>query len=444
MIRASDVSRLDTEAIRSAVAGFSPAQIASIANSWEFWSREEQRPPDGDWTTWLFLGGRGTGKTRSGAEYVKDLALSYPGIRMAMIAPTARDVRETMLYGVSGLMSLHWTNDTRPRHASTSKGSGLFWANGSRAIPFTAEEPDRLRGPNFHVAWCDELASWRYIEDCWDMLQFSLRLEYPGFATPRIYISTTPRPLALLRSLLKDPSTVVTRGTTYDNKPNLSRKFFDTIIEKYRGSTLGRQEIYGELIDDLTGALWRRIDIDLHRVRGRCPRLSQLILAVDPAASDKTTANECGIIAVGRGYDDDRGYVVGDFTTHAKSPAIWGKKVCDAFRTLGCNYVVAEGNLGGGLVEAVLKQIDPTIPVKFVQAKRGKYLRAEPVAMLYEQGKVSHVGHFPLLEDQMCRFTAQYEKDNPGLSPDRVDALVWGVAILLLQSYYDSSMKWVG
>jgi len=434
------VSQLDEEAIKGLLSGLTPNQIEGLLNSWPFWAREEQRPPEDDWTTWIFLGGRGAGKTRSGAEWTKDVVLKHPGIRMALVGPTAADVRDTMIHGQSGLLSLHWDEGTRPRHTPSNRC--VYWPNGSVAHTFSAEEPERLRGPNFHIAWVDELAAWRYIDDTWDMLQFALRLEYPGYSTPRVYISTTPRPLKLLKDLIEDKGTKVTRGSTYRNKANLSKKFFETIVSRYEGSTLGRQEIYGELIDDLQGALWKRSTIDASRQRGSDPPCQRIVIAVDPAASDKATAKECGIIAVGLG-EDDRGYILGDFTTHAMDPAKWGKKVILAYHQLDADCVVVEGNLGGGLVETVLKQIDGTVPIKFVQARRGKYLRAEPVAMLYEQGKVSHVGFFTELEDQMCRMTALFDKENPGLSPDRVDALVWGLTYLMLESGYDSSMGWV-
>jgi phage terminase large subunit-like protein len=345
-----------------------------------------------------------------------------------------------MIHGASGIMGLHWEPGQRPRHIPTKRS--VVWPNGSFALAFSAEEPERFRGPNLHFVWADELATWRYLEECWQLMSLALRLEYPGFHSPRIYISTTPRPLSLLKEIIHEPSTVVTRATTFSNRANLSKKFFETIVKSYQNSTLGRQEIYGELIEDVVGALWKRQNIDKYREGKSYPQLGLIVVAVDPATSDKASANECGIITCGLG-SDQRGYIVGDHSTHGVSPAVWGQKVVDVFRNSKASYVVAEGNLGGGLVETVIKQIEPNIPIKFVQAKRGKYLRAEPVAMLYEQGRVSHVGHFHELEDQMCRFTANYEKENPGHSPDRVDALVWGLASLMLESLYDTTLKWV-
>lgn len=440
MVNAQDLSQLPQDQIKGVLSGLSSVDVKTLVNSWRFWARPEQLPPDGDWTTWLFFGGRGAGKTRSGAEYMKEVALAYPGIRLGLVGPTRADVRDTMIHGASGLMGLHWEEGQRPRHVPTKRG--VFWPNGSFALAFSAEEPERFRGPNLHFIWADELATWRYLDECWALMSLALRLEYPGFHSPRIYISTTPRPLSLLKEIIHQPSTVITRATTYANRANLSKKFFETIVSQYERSTLGRQEIYGELIDDVVGALWKRQLIDKHRVGSNHPQLELIVVAVDPATSDKASANECGIITAGLG-SDQRGYIFGDHSTHGVSPAIWGKKVVDLFHQTKASYVVAEGNLGGGLVETVIKQIDLNVPIKFVQAKRGKYLRAEPVAMLYEQGRVSHIGHFHDLEDQMCRFTASYEKENPGHSPDRVDALVWSLAALMLEDLYDSTMRWV-
>lgn len=442
MISAHEIADLPVQSIKAGLAGLSPAELEELLFSWQFWSRAEQREPEGDWTTWMYLAGRGAGKTRSGAEWVKNLALNYPGIRIAFAGPTNSDVRDTMIYGVSGLFSLHWEEGTRPIHVAGRRG--IFWPNGSMAHTFSAQEPDRFRGPQFHAAWCDELAAWRYLDDCWDLLSLGTRLEYPGSSEfPRTYISTTPRPIELIKELLADTkTTVVTHGSTYSNRANLSAKFFESVVKKYEGTSYSRQEIYGELIDDLVGALWKRANI-LHCKLSEMPKLKKIVVAVDPAASDKMSANECGIILCGRGVDEE-GYVLGDFTTHAQSPEVWGKKVVEVYKNSHANSVVIEGNLGGGLVEAVIRQIDRTIPLRFVQAKRGKYLRAEPVALLYEQHRVHHVGNFADLEDQMCRFTALYEKENPGLSPDRVDALVWGLAYLFLESQYDSSQRWVG
>jgi phage terminase large subunit-like protein len=438
MMTAAQLIQHDEPTIKNALSSLNSQQMLRLSKSWRFWARPSQVAPDGDWTTWMFLGGRGTGKTRSGAEWVKETALAHPGIRMALVAPTKADVRDTMIRGVSGLMSLHWDPGTRPRHIPSNRM--IVWPNGSMAHTYSAEEPDRLRGPQFHVAWADELAAWRYLQTAWDMLSFGLRLEYPGFSTPRTFISTTPRPIALLRELLTQEGSVVTRGSTYENRANLSPKYFKTIVSRYEGSRLGRQELLGELIEDLDGALWRRENIK-YIAPGAIPPLSITVISVDPATSDKVTANECGIVGCALGQDG-KGYVLGDFSTHAANPAAWGRKVIEAFKHLKASYVVVEGNLAGGLVETVLKQIDPNIPLKFVQAQRGKYLRAEPVAMLYEQDRIRHVGVFPGLEDQMCRFTPMYQKENPGQSPDRVDALVWGLAGIMLESYYDSSMRW--
>lgn len=441
-VTASDIGKLSDDEIASVLAQLGDTEVASLLRTWRFWAREEQLPPQTDWSNWLFLGGRGSGKTKSGAEWVKEICLQYPGIRGAFVGPTKSDVRDTMLYGPSGILNIHWDKGTKPRFIGSRRG--LFWPNGSQALMYTAEEPDRLRGPNLHFAWADELASWHYAEECWDMLQLGLRLEYPGANFPRTFVSTTPRPIKIIRSLLASQATAVTRGSTFRNRAFLSPKWFNDIVEKYRGSSLGRQEIYGEVIEDLVGALWKRAWINDHRLKlgQKTPPIRKTVIGVDPAASDLKSANECGIIAAGVG-EDERGYVLGDHSTHAESPDKWGKKAIDAFYHHKANYILAEQNLAGGLVQTVLKQIDPAVPVRMVMAKKGKYLRAEPVAMLYEQGKVSHAGSFHKLEDQMCIFTPTFQKDNPGLSPDRVDACVYAIGNLMLESVYDSSMAWV-
>lgn len=447
MITASELCREEPSTLRAMLAQMKPNELRILADSWRFWGRKEQQPPEWDWTTWLFLGGRGTGKTRSGAEWVKEVALKCPGIRLALLAPTRADVRDTMLYGTSGLLSLNWRDQDRPVHIAGKRG--VFWPNGSQALTFSAEQPERLRGPNFHAAWADELGAWRYLEETWDLLSLGLRLEYPGFSTPRTYISTTPRPLPLLFELRDDAksgkgSTAITSGSTYANRANLSAKFFDKVVSMYEGTTYARQEIYGDLLEDIEGALWTRALIDANRVKANeVPPINMRVVAVDPSASEKPEANECGIILVGQGQDGDA-YVEGDFTTHGMSPQLWGEKVVEIYHTKKANLVVAEGNLAGSLVVTIIKQIDSRVPVKLVQAREGKYPRAEPVQLVYEQGRVHHVGNFPKLEDQMCRFTKNFKKENPGLSPDRVDALVWGIGSVMLESMYDITMGWVG
>jgi phage terminase large subunit-like protein len=444
-LTAAEVIKAQPDAIREAIRSLGQDELEAILHSWDFWARAEQKEPDNaDWLTWLYMGGRGAGKTRSGAEWTKKMALEHPGCRIALVGPTSSDVRDVMIYGVSGLWSLHWDRADRPIHAVSKRV--ISWPNGSIAHTYSAEEPERLRGPQHHYAWCDEMAAWRYVEACWDMLSLGLRLEFPGAITPRCYISTTPRPISTLKEIVKEDTTVVTRGSTFSNRANLSAKFFRDVVNKYEGSTLGRQEIYGEFIEDIEGALWKRATIEQNKVPfAERPLFEKVVIAVDPASSDKASANECGIIACGRGRNA-LAYVIADYTTHGLNPANWGAKVVEAYKKMRAEYVVVEANLGGGLVETVLKQIDPLIPIRFVQARPGqsKYIRAEPVAMLYEQGRVKHLGNFAKLEDQMCQFTGNFQKENPGLSPDRVDALTWGITELMLDPSYDASLSWVG
>jgi phage terminase large subunit-like protein len=427
VINAQAIASLGPDGIRQAVARLSMEEVNSLLKSWRFWARPEQVEPPENWVWWLFLAGRSAGKTRSGAEWVKEQALQYPGIRIALVGPTAADVRDTMLHGHSGLMSLDWDDSNRPKNVARK----IMWPNGSKALTYSAEKPVRLRGPNFHLVWMDELAAWRYMQETFDMVTFAMRLEYPGGNFPRAFISTTPRPLALIKDLVSRPSTAISTGTTYDNRSNLSPIYFSEVIKKYEGTSLGRQELLGQILDTVDGALWQREWFDKFRV-SKSPPLARCIVAVDPSASDKEGANETGIIGCGLG-DDDRGYVLLDRSTHGKSPGAWAKVVVDTFYELKADTVVVEGNLGGEMVKTVLRQIDPGVPITLVQATRDKYTRAQPVALLYETGRVSHVGSFPKLEDQCAVYTPEFKKENPGLSPDRMDALVWGLTNLMLK-----------
>jgi len=384
-------------------------------------ARSDQKPPDGDWLTWLFLGGRGAGKTRAGAEWVRDLAFARPpvGGPIALVGETMADVREVMIEGVSGVMSVHASYE-RPLWQPTRRR--LVWPTGAVAQAFSSEDPEALRGPQFAAAWGDELTKWRYPEATWDMLQFGLRLG----DRPRQVVTTTPRPIPLLKRLIAADDTVITHATTRHNIRHLSPAFLSRVVARYAGTRLGRQELEGELIEDRDDALWQRADIERARVDGH-PSLARIVVAVDPPASKRSGV--CGIVAAGV---DSAGiaHVIADWTLREVRPDQWAAAALRLYRRLEADALIAEVNQGGDMVAAVMHEVDPGVPVKAVRATRGKWLRAEPVAALYAQGRVKHVGAFPELEDEMCDFGPDGLAG--GRSPDRLDALVWALTALML------------
>ena len=412
--------------------GFTAREIERLLADWEFVARADQWPPQlarsgQPWRQWLILGGRGAGKTRAGAEWVKGLALGRPQFcaapigRIALIGETAADVRDVMIEGVSGLLAVHGKRD-RPRWESSRRR--LLWDTGAVAQAFSAEDPESLRGPQFHAAWCDELAKWRYARETWDMLQFGLRLG----DWPRQLVTTTPRPVPLLKELLAHPASALTRALTRDNAANLAPSFLESVIAQYAGTRLGRQELDGEMMEERKDALWTRDMIEAARVV-QPPPLMRIVVAVDPPASSGKRADNCGIVAAGA---DEAGqlYVLADATIAAARPAQWASAAISLYHKLAADGLVAEANQGGEMVQAVLNEADASAPVTLVRATRGKYLRAAPVAQLYEQGRVKHVGAFPALEDEMCDFSA--DGLSSGRSPDRLDALVWAASALAL------------
>lgn len=421
--------------------GFSAQDLRVLLEAWEFSARDDQWPPQhaqggGPWSTWLIMGGRGAGKTRAGAEWVRGMALGLPGFshapvgRIALIGETAADVRDVMIEGVSGLLALHG-RDERPLWEPSRKR--LAWPNGALAQAFSAEDPESLRGPQFDGAWLDELAKWRYAQETFDMLQFGLRLG----AHPRQVVTTTPRPVPLLKRLLADPKVAVSHATTQDNAQYLARDFFDRIIARYDGTRLGRQELLGEMIEERADALWTRDMLENAR-EALAPPLQRIVIAIDPPASSTKRADACGIVAVGL----DRHahvYVLEDASLSAARPAAWARVAVRLYHKYEADLLVAEVNQGGDMVEAVIGEADAKVPVKKVRATRGKYLRAAPVAQLYEQGRVHHVGSFAALEDEMCAFGP--DGLDHGRSPDRLDALVWAVTALALQPDVKPSVR---
>jgi phage terminase large subunit-like protein len=396
-------------------------QLRELDYDWKFWARPNQLPPATDWSFWLLLAGRGFGKSRSGAEWIRSQKNHVD--RMALVAPTAADARDVMVEGESGILAISPPWD-RPLYEPSKRR--LTWGNGSMATLYSADEPERLRGPQHEVGWCDEIASWRYPE-AWTNLMFGMRLG----AKPRVVVTTTPRPVKLVRDLIADRTCAVTRGSTYENRANLAPAFFEQIVRKYEGTRLGRQELQAELLEDVPGALWTRALIEANRVSRATDDFTRVVVAIDPAASSNEDSDETGIVVVGM---DERahGYVLADLSGRY-SPVEWARVAISLFQTHRADRIVAEVNNGGEMVEATIRMVDANVAFTAVHASRGKVVRAEPVAALYEQGRMHHLGAFPQLEDQMVQFATDYDRGAAGFSPDRVDALVWAVTDLLVE-----------
>lgn len=425
---AESLASLPVSQRKRLIASLTKAQAEALLCDWRFWARPKQLAPAGDWTTWLVLAGRGFGKTRCGAEWVRAMVGGRTPLaagrsrRIALVAETAADARDVMVEGESGLLSIHpaaW----RPRYEPSKRR--LTWPNGAVATLYNAVEPDQLRGPQHDLAWADELAKWRHAEATWDQLQFGLRRG----PQPRQCVTTTPRPIRLLRTLIDDPATVVVRGATRENAVNLAPAFLQSIVRRYRDTRLGRQELEGELLADVPGALWSRERIDALR-RAHAPTLTRIVVAVDPAGGSGDSNDETGIIVAGLGADG-HGYVLADLSGRA-SPHAWGAVAVGAYHRWRADRIIGEVNNGGEMIEHVIRTVDPDVAYKAVRASRGKVARAEPVAALDEQGRVHHVGAFPALEDQMCAMTTDFDRAAAGFSPDRVDARVWALSELML------------
>lgn len=401
--------------IQEAILQLSERESELILYDWEFWARDNQLTPPGNWSYWLILAGRGFGKTRTGAEWVRQAVKNFPIVNL--IGATADDARDVMIEGESGILSV-CSKPERPLYRKSTRQ--LLWPNGAKSLIFTADEPERLRGKQHMKLWADELAAWRYPES-WDQAMMGLRLGI----NPQAVITTTPKPTTLVKTLIKDSATFVTRGSTYDNRSNLAPNFFKQIITKYEGTRLGRQELNAELLEDNPNALWRRDNIDANRVKVT-PTLKRIVIGVDPAVSNKENSDETGIIAAGITQDENgllHGYILDDKSI-AASPDGWARQVFDAYKENKADMIIAEANNGGDLVEANLRTVNKNFRYKKVHASRGKAIRAEPAAALYEQNRIHHVGSFPYLEDQMCDFNPLIE---PEKSPDRMDALVWAL-----------------
>lgn len=407
------------------LASLTPTELEALDWDWWFWGRPDQHLPDGAWRTWLILTGRGWGKTRTGAETVRTWAKDNP--RIHLIGRTPADVRDVMVEGPTGILSITPKYERPDYQPSRSR---LVFPSGAIGLTFSAQEPDALRGPQCHKLWGDEVASWPSAM-AWDNAMLGLRL---GEA-PQAIATTTPKPKALIRRLLKDPRTVTTRGSTFDNAANLSEAFLEDMRAAYEGTALGQQELYASILDEAPGALWKRASIESQRITQAdlddlFPDLGQVIVAVDPAVSGNEGSDETGVVVVGSSpapWQTRQGYVLSDLSLRAH-PDAWAQVVVNAAQSWEADEVVAEANNGGELVSLVLRTKAPGLRVRLVHASRGKRPRAEPVAALYEQGRVHHVGVMEALEDQLCNWVP----GEPGDSPDRMDALVWGLSALML------------
>lgn len=407
----------------AAIKSLSDSQAHSILYDWRgFWARPSQLPPPGDWRYWLLQAGRGFGKTRVGAETVREWGLQKLPAPIHLIGPTAGDVRDVMVEGPSGILSCYPAGQAPLYEPSKRR---IIWANGNVARLYSADEPERLRGPQCCRFWADELAAWRFIDDAWDNLSFGFRIG----DNLRGVITTTPKPIDLLRSLISNPACVVTRGSTYDNRANLAPGFFTDIITKYEGTRLGRQELNAELLEDLPGALWRQQMIDALRIKYvdvRWDLIIRIVVAIDPAVTAAEDSDETGIVVCGLTISGH--VIVLDDLSCKESPLGWARVAVGAYNTRRADLIVGEVNNGGDLVGANIHAVAPHVNFRSVRATRGKTVRAEPVAALYEQGRVHHVGFFAEMEKQMCEYVPGVSKK----SPDRMDALVWAITELVV------------
>jgi phage terminase large subunit-like protein len=391
------------------------AMVDELAHRWEYVGRESQQQPAGDWDTWIIKAGRGFGKTRTGSETIRLWSDQVPS--MLLMGATATDLRDIMIEGPSGILKTAPHNNYPVYEPSKLR---LTWKNGCVCHIRSAEEPDRIRGIEVHRGWFDEFASWDNPEGAWDMISMSVRL-----GDTKKLITTTPRRLNILKKIMSFPGTVVTSGATYENKDNLSESFIESIRERYEGTRIGRQEIHAEILDDIEGALWTSEIIDNYRVK-KHPDLKRVVVAIDPAVTATKKSDETGIIVAGMG-SDNHGYILNDYSG-IYTPRQWAEKGLFAYDRYNADRVVAEVNNGGDLVETNIRSVDSSVNYKEVRASRGKVIRAEPVVALYEQGKIHHVGIHDALENQMMTWDPGSEK-----SPDRVDALVWGLTELMLK-----------
>jgi phage terminase large subunit-like protein len=413
--------------------GLSDNALLALPWLFEFWALPHQLPPEGAWKTWVIMGGRGAGKTRAGAEWVRaEVEGAGPGdvgrsARVALVAETVEQAREVMVFGESGILACS-PPDRRPVWEATRKR--LVWPNGAVAQVFSAFDPDSLRGPQFDAAWVDELAKWPRAEETWDMLQFALRLG----SHPRQVVTTTPQNVSTLKRIMKNPSTVITHAPTDANRAYLAASFLEEVQARYAGTRLGMQELQGLLLDDIDGALWNAGLLERGRL-DKAPVLARVVVAIDPPVTAHKGSDECGIVVVGavtEGAPQNwRAVVLEDASVQGASPDEWARAALAAMDRHGADRLVVEVNQGGDMVQSVIRGIDPLVAIRQVRATKGKMLRAEPVAALYEQGRVSHLRGLGRLEEQMCQMTVTGYQGKG--SPDRLDALVWALTELIVE-----------
>lgn len=414
-----------------------PKKVEELKHTWSFWARDEQLEPEGDWNTWFVNAGRGFGKTRAGVEWVRE-QVKRGAKRIAAVAATNSDIERVMVKGESGFLNVCWKGDKTykggkmgyPEWSPTKRT--LSWENGAQVQFFSAEEPERLRGPQFELAWCDELAAWNKDQDTWAMLQFCMRLG----KHPRIMVTTTPKPTKLVREILKNPTTHTTTGSTFDNAANLAGTYLKAVKEQYEGTRLGRQELYAEVLEEAEGALWTTDMLDKASIKHEdLPHLNRIVVSIDPAVTTNAESDMTGIVVAGIDVNGTA-YVLGDYTERL-SPQGWASKAISLYHQYSADRIVAERNQGGEMVRRTLEVEDETVPIKLVHASRGKYARAEPVSALYERGLVKHVVNPPdgaslnELETQM----RTWEPLGSIGSPDRLDACVWALTDLSLNGY---------
>ncbi len=426
---ASETREVQTDFIRS----LSDGALRALPYMFDFWALPHQLAPEGDWKTWVILGGRGAGKTRAGSEWVRmQVEGSKPedaGIakRVALVGETFDQARDVMVFGESGILECS-PPDRRPKWEAGKRQ--LVWKNGATAKVYSAHDYEGLRGPQFDAAWVDELAKWRKADEAWNMLQFALRLG----DHPQQVVTTTPRNVPTLKRIMNSESTVMTHAPTSANKANLASSFLEEIEVQFGGTRQGRQEIEGVLIEDVEGALWTRTMLEEARVE-KWPELDRIVVAVDPPVSSKADSDECGIVVAGVKFGETKrdwtACVLADVSLAGASPTVWAKAAVEAFRKYDADRIVAEVNQGGDLVGEMLAQVDPSVPLKAVHASKGKVARAEPVSGLYEQGRVKHLRGLGQLEEQMG-LMARDGYAGKG-SPDRVDALVWALTELMIR-----------
>ena len=437
-ITADTLRELPAAKVKKLFEELGPLKTEELKHDWNFWARDNQLEPDSnEWNTWFINAGRGFGKTRSGVEWVRE-NVKRGCKRIAAVASTNSDIERVMVKGESGFLSVCWKGDKTyagkkmgfPEWSPTKRT--LTWENGAQVQFFSAEEPERLRGPQFELAWCDETAAWNKDMDTWSMLQFCMRLG----KHPRIMVTTTPKPTKLIRQILKDPKTVVTTGSTFDNSANLAGTYLTAVKEQYEGTRLGRQELYAEVLEEAQGALWTTAMLDEASVKHEAvPDLSRIVVALDPAVTSNAESDMTGIVVAGIDVNGVA-YVLGDYTDRL-SPQGWASKAIELYHQHQADRIVAEVNQGGDMVKTTIHGEDETVPYKAVRASRGKFARAEPISALYERGLVKHVSNPPdgaslnELETQM----RTWEPLGSIGSPDRLDALVWAITDLSLNGY---------